>query len=186
LRQVLLLGVIGVAAGAGNFLGNVVGARLHFGRPEQVVVGCLGGAFAATVLAAAVPGVATTAVLALLAATGSALAKVSLDATIQNDMPEVSRASAFGRSETILQLTWVIGGALGVLLPATFWIGFTVLAVLLAVGLVQTALYRRGFSLLSWADGFVARREERSRPARRQNRPVTTERLPDETSPGGG
>ena len=47
----------------------------------------------------------------------SALAKVSLDAVIQRDLPEESRASAFGRSETVLQLAWVTGGALGVLLP---------------------------------------------------------------------
>lgn len=179
LRQVLLLGSIGAAAGAGNVLGNVVGARLHFGRPEQVVIGCLGGVLAATVLAAVLPGVATAAVLALVAATGSALAKVSLDATIQDDMPEASRASAFGRSETILQLTWVFGGALGVLLPPTFWIGFTVLSVLLAVGLAQTVLYRRGVSLLSWTDGFVARREQR-RPPAAPSRTVPTDGTADE------
>jgi MFS family permease len=149
LRQVLLLGVIGAAAGVGNFLGNAVGARLHFGRPDQAVVGCLSGILVATVLAAVVPGIATAAVLALVAGTGSALAKVSLDATIQDDLPEAARASAFGRSETVLQVTWVFGGALGVLLPPTFWIGFTVLSVLLALGLAQTLLYRRGTTLLA-------------------------------------
>ena len=81
-------------------------------------------------LAAALPGIATAAAVGLVGAAASALAKVSLDAVIQRDLPEESRASAFGRSETVLQLAWVSGGALGVLLPHdTFWIGFTVVAV---------------------------------------------------------
>jgi hypothetical protein len=91
--------------------------------------------------------VTTAAIVGLVGATASALAKNSLDAVIQDDLPEESRASAFGRSETILQLAWVFGGALGVLLPATFWVGFLVLAVLLALGLTQTWMYRNGTSL---------------------------------------
>ena len=68
-------------------------------------------------------------------------------------MPESSRASAFGRSETVLQLSWVIGGALGVLLPPTYWIGFGTLSVLFALGLTQTVLVRRGSSLLPGLGG---------------------------------
>ncbi|SHE80072.1 MFS transporter [Streptoalloteichus hindustanus] len=151
--QLVLLGVIGAAAGAGNFLGNALGARLHVGRPDQVVLGALSGVLAATAVAALLPGVATAAVLGLVGATGSAMAKVSLDAVIQDDLPEQSRASAFGRSETILQLTWVFGGALGLLLPATWWIGFTVVGAVLAVGLAQTAVSRRGGSLVPGLGG---------------------------------
>ena len=58
-------------------------------------------------VAAALPGIATAAVVGLVGAAASALAKVSLDAVIQRDLPEESRASAFGRSETVLQLAWV-------------------------------------------------------------------------------
>ena len=112
-----------------------------------MVLACVGTALAATIVAAALPGLVTAAIVGLLGATASSLAKISLDAVIQDDLPEESRASAFGRSETILQLAWVFGGALGVLLPATFWIGFTVLAVLLALGLAQTWMYRNGTSL---------------------------------------
>ena len=58
-------------------------------------------------------------------------------------MPESQRASAFARSETVLQLAWVVGGALGIALPPIGWIGFTVVAglLVLAVGLV---LWGRG------------------------------------------
>lgn len=146
--QVLLLGVIAAAAGVGSFLGNAVGARLHFGVPDQVVIGCLVAALATVVVAAVLPGLATAAAVGLIGATASSLAKVSLDAVIQDDVPDESRASAFGRSETILQLGWVFGGALGVLLPTEYWIGFTVLAVLLAVGLAQTIQTRRGTTLI--------------------------------------
>jgi hypothetical protein len=98
-------------------------------------------------------GIATAAVVGLVGATASALAKNSLDAVIQDDLPEESRASAFGRSETVLQLAWVFGGALGVLLPPTFWLGFLVVSILLAFGLVQTMLTRKGQSLLPWFGG---------------------------------
>ncbi len=71
-----------------------------------------------------------------------------LDAVIQRDLPEESRASAFGRSETILQLAWVLGGAIGVLLPhSTFWIGFAVVAGVVALAGIQTALLSRGRGL---------------------------------------
>jgi hypothetical protein len=93
-------------------------------------------------------GLATTAVAALVAATTSALLKVCLDAVVQRDLPEAGRASAFGRSETILQLSWVFGGTLGVLLPPTWWIGFTVIAGVVALGTVQTVLISRGSSMI--------------------------------------
>jgi len=52
------------------------------------------------------------------------------------------------RSETVLQTAWVMGGALGVLLPPTYWIGFGAVSVLLALGLTQTVLAQRGSSLI--------------------------------------
>jgi hypothetical protein len=147
-RQLLLLGVVGAAAGAGGFLGNALGARRRFDRPATVLVTGLAAGLAASVVAAVVVGVATAAVVALVAATASALSKVCLDAVVQRDLPEAARASAFGRSETILQLSWVFGGALGVLLPPQWWLGFTVISGVLAVGTVQTVLTTRGRSLI--------------------------------------
>jgi MFS family permease len=146
--QLLLLGVVGAAAGAGGFVGNFVGARQRFGRPRVLMVVCLVLALAAVVLAAVLTGLVTAAVTALVAATTSALLKVCLDAVVQRDLPEAGRASAFGRSETILQLSWVFGGALGVLLPPTWWIGFTVIGAVVALGTVQTVLTARGSSLV--------------------------------------
>lgn len=157
------LGVVGAAAGLGNFAGNVVGARMHLGKPEMVIIWCAVAALALTIVAAAIPGLATAALVTLVGAIASALSKVSLDATMQRDLPEAARASAFGRSETVLQLAWVLGGAFGVLLPPTYWIGFTVIAVILALGTAQTLLTNRGSTLLPGLGG--ARRPQRGAAA---------------------
>ncbi|MBE1465897.1 MFS transporter [Kibdelosporangium phytohabitans] len=148
-QQLLLLGIIAAAAGVGSFGGNAIGARLHVARPDQMVLGCVVACVTATVVATILPGIGTMAIVSLIASTAAALAKNSLDAVIQDDLPEESRASAFGRSETVLQMGWVFGGALGVLLPTTFWVGFLVVSVLLALGMVQTILATKGNSLLN-------------------------------------
>jgi MFS family permease len=152
-KQLLLLGIIAGAAGAGSFIGNGIGARMHLGHPDQIVLACIIGCLSSTVIAMVMEGIATAAIVGLVGATASALAKNSLDAVIQDDLPEESRASAFGRSETVLQLAWVLGGALGVLLPPIFWLGFLVVSLLLAFGLVQTMLTRKGQSILPWFGG---------------------------------
>jgi MFS family permease len=148
-RQLALIGAVGAAAGVGSFVGNAIGSRQRFDHSDVLVLSAVAVAAAACVAAAFLPGIVTAAVVALLAATCSALAKVALDAVVQRDLPERSRASAFGRSETVLQLAWVFGGALGVLLPhETYKIGFGVVAGVLALVGAQVALLGRGRSLL--------------------------------------
>lgn len=148
-RQLVLIGVVGAAAGLGSFVGNAIGSRQRFGHSDALVLSAVGIAATAAAAAAVLPGIGTAAVTALIAATCSALAKVVLDAVVQRDLPERSRASAFGRSETVLQLAWVFGGALGVLLPHdTFRLGFGIVAGVLVLVGVQTALVGRGRTLL--------------------------------------
>ncbi|MGY1774724.1 MFS transporter [Geodermatophilus sp. SYSU D00804] len=141
----LALGAIAGAAGAGSVLGTGIGSRLHHADPDRVVVWSAGVAAAVTVLAAVFFGLATAAAVAGVAAVANALGKVALDAIIQREVPESLRASAFARSETVLQLAWVSGGALGIALPPIGWLGFTVAAALLvlAVGLVLWTPRRR-------------------------------------------
>ncbi|QNG21138.1 MFS transporter [Rhodococcus triatomae] len=153
LMQAAMLGLVGAAAGIGNFAGNATGARLRLGRPALIVVRCTGAVWVVAVLAAVTDNLLAAALAALVASAASALAKVSLDASLQHDLPEESIASGFGRSETVLQLSWVVGGTLGVLLPTTFWIGFTVVSVVLTLGLLQTVLSYRGSTLLPGLGG---------------------------------
>jgi predicted MFS family arabinose efflux permease len=148
-----MLGMIGAAAGIGNFAGNFTSARLKLGRPAVLVVRCT---LAVTVvaLAAAVGGTLPLAIIATLVTSGaSAIAKSSLDASLQDDLPEESRASGFGRSESTLQLAWVMGGALGVLVYTELWVGFTAVSAMLIVGLAQTVVSFRGDSLIPGLGG---------------------------------
>jgi hypothetical protein len=138
------LGAIAAAAGVGSFAGTAAGSRLHSAAPDRLVLFSAAGAAAITVLAAVFYSFTMAVVVAGVAAVTNALGKVSLDAIIQREVPESLRASAFARSETMLQLAWVVGGALGIALPPTGWLGFTAAAALLvlAVGLIVWSLYR--------------------------------------------
>jgi MFS family permease len=138
----LALGAVALAAGAGSFLGTAAGSRLGAAAPDRVVLVAAGSATAVTVLAAVFYGFGMAVLVAGVAGVTNALGKVALDAIIQREVPEELRASAFARSETVLQLAWVAGGALAIALPTTGWIGFTVAAALLvlAVGLVVWSL----------------------------------------------
>ena len=89
----------------------------------------------------------------LVTSGSSAIAKASLDASLQDDLPEESRASAFGRSESVLQLAWVLGGALGVLVYTDLWVGFTAITAVLILGLAQTIVSFRGDSLIPGLGG---------------------------------
>jgi len=144
----LALGAIAAAAGVGSFAGTILGSRMHTAVPDRLVLLSAAAAAAITLLAAVFYSFAMAAVVAGVAAVTNALGKVSLDAIIQREVPESLRASAFARSETWLQMAWVVGGALGIALPPIGWLGFTVAAALLglAVALVVWSLVRGGRS----------------------------------------
>jgi MFS family permease len=147
-EQLRILGMIGAAAAIGNFIGNLASARMKLGHPAQMVVRCT-IAVTASALATAVAGNLLVAAIGTLITSGaSAIAKASLDASLQDDLPERSRASAFGRSESLLQLAWVAGGAIGVLIYTQLWVGFTGVSAVLILGLAQTVVSYRGDSLI--------------------------------------
>ncbi|MDT5208035.1 MAG: hypothetical protein QOF67_450, partial [Mycobacterium sp.] len=152
-EQLRILGVIGAAAAIGNFAGNFTSARLKLGHPALLVVRCtIAVTFVA--LATALTGKLMVAAIATLITAGAAaIAKASLDASLQDDLPEKSRASAFGRSESLLQLGWVAGGAMGVLVSTDLWVGFTGISAVLILGLAQTVVSYFGESLIPGLGG---------------------------------
>ena len=101
------------AAGLGRVIGTLAASMLRRVTPALAVVLALVGGAAAALLAALFYGVWTLALLGLVAGLAQALAKFSLDATIQRDIPTQVQASAFGRSDTTCQLAWVLGGFVG-------------------------------------------------------------------------
>ncbi len=138
------LGLVAVAAGTGNALGTALGAWLKARAPEAIIAAMLGLALGVTVVAALFYAVLAIVVVTAAAATAGlcqALAKLSLDAMIQRDVPEAVRTSAFARSETVLQMSWVVGGAIGISLPLFGMLGMTVAAGLVGLG---SALAVRG------------------------------------------
>ena len=160
-QQMLMLGAVGAAAGVGNFLGNGLGTRLELKNPTRIVIMATAATFAACVLAAVFGSLLLVVVAGFTGSATSAIAKVCMDSAIQDGLPDESRASAFGRSETVLQLCWVLGASLGVILPTDIWIGFTVVSVLVGVGFVQTLLTSRGSTLVP---GIGGRRPDHAAP----------------------
>jgi hypothetical protein len=146
--QLGMLGLIGAAAGIGNVAGNFASARLQLGRPAVLVVRCTVAVTVAALAAAVAGNLVVAAVATLITSGSSAVAKAALDASLQDDLPEQSRASAFGRSESTLQLAWVLGGTLGVLLYTELWVGFSAVGALLILGLAQTMVSLQGDSLI--------------------------------------
>lgn len=147
-EQLRILGLIGAAAAVGNFVGNMTSARLELGHPARLVVRAATAVTAVALLTALTGNLLVAAVATLITSGASAIAKASLDASLQDDLPEESRASAFGRSESLLQLAWVAGGATGVLIYTELWIGFTTITAVLILGLAQTVVSYRGESLI--------------------------------------
>lgn len=129
--------VVGAAA-IGSFSGTALGARATLRRPHVVQLMLLALAAAACVVAVVVPGLAPTIGLALVAGLCNSLAKLALDAVVQQEIAEDVRSSAFARSETVLQLAWVFGGGLGLIPFGSRW-GLLVAAVGLVAAVAWTA-----------------------------------------------
>jgi MFS family permease len=132
------LGIVAVAAGLGNALGTSVGAWLRSRAPELIIVTVVAVVLGAAVVAAAFFGAFLVACLTAVAGFSQALAKLSLDALLQRDVPELVRTSAFARSETLLQMSWVFGGAVGIAMPLNGALGLSVAAAVLGAGWATT------------------------------------------------
>jgi MFS family permease len=133
------LGLVAVSAGVGNALGTAVGAWLRSKGPEIIILTVVAFVLGAAITAAIFFGAFLVACLAAVAGFAQALSKLSLDALIQRDVPELVRTSAFARSETLLQVSWVFGGAVGIVMPLNGYLGLSVAAVVVAVGWLATA-----------------------------------------------
>lgn len=149
LSAAVSLGLAGVAAGGGNALGTALGAWLRARAPEVIITAVLFCALGVTVAATVFYGPVAVTAVAATAGIVQALGKLSLDALIQRDVPEQVRTSAFARSETLMQMSWVLGGGLAMVLPLAGRLGTGVAAGVVAAGVAVSvrgllAAARRG------------------------------------------
>jgi hypothetical protein len=135
-RPDMLLAIVIGAAGAGSTLGTVLGSWLKGLRPDVVVVVTLALDALLAVAAAVFYSLVLAVALGLTVGLCQQLGKLSLDALIQEDVPEHVRTSVFARSETMLQLSWVLGGGLGIVMPLNPRLGLGIAAGLLLVWVV--------------------------------------------------
>ncbi|RYB95717.1 MFS transporter [Nocardioides oleivorans] len=127
-RPEVLLGLVIGAAGLGNTLGITIGSLLRKLNPAVTVVLALLADAAVATVAALFYGLVPLVLLGLTAGLAQSLAKLSLDSTIQRDIPSRIQASAFARSDTTLQLAWVIGGFIGIAMPLMPQLGLGIAA----------------------------------------------------------
>ncbi|NLU79790.1 MFS transporter [Micromonospora sp. HNM0581] len=121
------LGLVGGALAVGTFLATAIGTRLRIHRPAALQSSgmvIVAGVAVLTVLSFSLPMVA---LLCVVTAVMSGIAKLAVDASIQERIPERLRASSFAHSETVLMLAFVTGGGLG-LVPFDGRIGIAVAA----------------------------------------------------------
>jgi hypothetical protein len=135
LPQVAGLGLVAGGLAVGSFLATAVCTRLKIHRPLLLQTAGLALVAGVAVVTALWYGVWLAAALCLVTAFASGMAKLSVDAVIQERMPERIRASAFSHSETLLMLAFVVGGAIG-LVPFDGRVG----AALVAAGVVAMAV----------------------------------------------
>ncbi|HEY7273594.1 MAG TPA: MFS transporter [Actinoplanes sp.] len=133
------VGLIGGALAAGTFLSTAVGTRLRIRRPLALQSSGLTITAGVGVLATIFFVLPMVALLALVTAIFSGIAKLTVDATIQERVPERLRASAFGHSETILMIAWVVGGAIGII-PMAGRAGVAVAAAFAVAAAIRAAI----------------------------------------------
>jgi MFS family permease len=165
------LGVVGGALALGTFTSTAIGTGLRIRRPVRLQ--------AIGVTAVAVAGVFATARFTLTAvvllcfttAVASGLAKLAVDASIQERIAETVRASAFAHAETLLMLAWVFGGALG-LIPMPGQVGLAVASVAVVAATVRgiQVAYRMRTDVLRGRS--TLRPEPAPQPAPRPKAPI--------------
>ncbi|RCG22476.1 MFS transporter [Sphaerisporangium album] len=116
LPQEALIAILAGGAGAGGLLGAAVASWIR-GRPPQVIVlFALGFATVTAAASAFFFSLWTAVVVALVAGFAQEVGKLALDAVVQREIGEEVRSSTFGVVEALLQIAWVAGGLVGLLL----------------------------------------------------------------------
>jgi hypothetical protein len=128
------LALVGGAFGVGTFVAHAIGTSLRIRRPIRLQAVGLSLVAVTGIWATLRFSLGSIMMLCLATAVASGLAKLCVDASIQERIPEQIRASAFAHAETLLMLAWVAGAAIGLVPFVNVRIGLSIcmIAVLLA------------------------------------------------------
>ncbi|MEU8122002.1 MFS transporter [Spirillospora sp. NPDC049024] len=107
------LGLLAACAGAGGLIGTALGAWMKARAPRFIVSATLACVTGVTAAGAAFFGLWAALAVATAAGLGQVLGKLSMDAVVQREIGEEVSSSTFAVSETLHQLSWVLGGLLG-------------------------------------------------------------------------
>jgi hypothetical protein len=138
----LVLAMVIGAAGVGNATATLLGSALGRRRPDLIVSVILMTDVLTAVGTALFYSLGTLLTLGLVAGLSAQLVNLCNDAIIQRDIAEAVRTRVFAWSETVLQISWVVGGAIGISLPLIPQLGFGVIATLLVLVLVGSVRVR--------------------------------------------
>jgi hypothetical protein len=145
MSHIRALGALAAAVAAGGFLGTAAGSGLRTRTPHLIVFGMLAALTVITAACAWFFGLWAALGVAFAAALAQALVKLALDSTVQREIGEEIRSSTFAVSETLNQLSWVLGGLAGLAMSFTSSgvAGLTVAATGLAAASVLLLAARR-------------------------------------------
>ena len=138
------LALVGIALVLGTFIATAIGSGLTIKQPVRLQA--IGAGLVAVLALWATVRVTLPAIVlyCVAAAVASGLAKLAVDASIQERITETVRASAFAHAETLLMLAWVAGAALGLIPFGDIRVGLGVAALaLVAAATRATVLARR-------------------------------------------
>ena len=143
LSPLAALGLVVGVAGLGNGVGSFAGNRWGDLAPGRIAGSMLLVATAAAVVTAVHYALATVLVLAFISGAFGQLSRLCLDALIQHEVAGPVQARAFAWTETQLQLGWVVGGAVSIVLPLVPELGFAVVSGALAAVVAASVVIRR-------------------------------------------
>jgi MFS family permease len=139
------LGAMVAAAATGGLVAMGIGSVIGSRAPQVLLYAMLAIAMLVTAGCAWFFGFIAALIVAFTAALGTGLAKLAQDSIVQREISEDVRSSAFAVSETLHQLSWVIGGLAGLLVSMlnNGQVGLAITAAFIAVALAYLIMQRR-------------------------------------------
>jgi predicted MFS family arabinose efflux permease len=148
------LGALVAAAAAGGLAAMAIGSLIRSRAPQFMLFAMLTLAPVVTATCAYFFSLTAAIAVAFTAALAAGLAKLALDSTVQREIGEEIRSSAFAVSETFNQVANVAGSVIGVLVSilGNGQVGLAIAAAFLAAALVSLVARRRRRILAARAD----------------------------------